>query len=569
MKLILGRPAYVLVLMFCLTLMALASCTPGADPISVTRAIATEEVPIADSGWCVGGPELLTPKDMDCYIGSADSGSMRWINGEAVFIFAEPGSVNDWAGAAVIFHRPTMSLLALDEFGDVDPQASTFTSRAGLTAFDELMADTVFMVGLRGQIQERYQTSSSGQPEIRLDVAWQDGETTIFLVAVAGLEADDDRFYCPSQAWTIGEETIVTEASCVPKDPAVPVRNYFFAPYTIKGREEQSVQVELDGVMSNVIQVSEGEVAEETAVYLAALEQVTNRTLLVRGETATGLENVEAQIADIVDSELVENFQAGNEKSLSLQYLFQNSNAYSVQPSESIDLNFLTPGDFQEACKKFREEYSDLGGIITLSGIGYNEEGSEALVYILKECGTAVRSAAFYMLAKTADGWQVTNTVETAADLPVLRPDFKYNNSASGCGDIFVYKSNSTMSEFITASVDVNAIALSSEPTTLALADYPEAIGARIAVYSDNVGRLGEFPYCNDVGPEAEPHSVWQAVSGSITISVSAEPPGESCVGEPYQTTILLEDVTFALEDETVNLPSLLFEDVQVGWCPG
>jgi hypothetical protein len=40
-------------------------------------------------------------------------------------------------------------------------------------------------------------------------------------------------------------------------------------------------------------------------------------------------------------------------------------------------------------------------------------------------------------------------------------------------------------------------------------------------------------------------------------------------VGDPYQTTVLLDQVTFVSGEETVTLPALAFEDVTAGWCAG
>lgn len=147
-------------------------------------------------------------------------------------------------------------------------------------------------------------------------------------------------------------------------------------------------------------------------------------------------------------------------------------------------------------------------------------------------------------------------------------PNLDYVNNENGCGDIFVYKPDANQSEYITTWVNASALDLSSEPTTFDLGTYLEVIHVTIDMYGDTVTNLGEFPYCNDVAPIAEPQAIWNAISGTVTISVSAV-PGQPCTSEPYQTTISLADVTFILNDETVYLPSLTYEDVTVGWCAG
>ena len=110
---------------------------------------------------------------------------------------------------------------------------------------------------------------------------------------------------------------------------------------------------------------------------------------------------------------------------------------------------------------------------------------------------------------------------------------------------------------------------LSAEPTTLQIADYPEGITVKIDLFGRRVYDLGEFPYCNDVGPEAEPQSVWLAESGTLTITVNGTVPEESCAGDGFQTTIRLENIVFRQGEDTVQLDEAAFEDVYVGWCAG
>jgi hypothetical protein len=144
-----------------------------------------------------------------------------------------------------------------------------------------------------------------------------------------------------------------------------------------------------------------------------------------------------------------------------------------------------------------------------------------------------------------------------------------YDSRLGGCGDLFIYRSNRNESEYITVYIDARAIELSTEEVTLDLAEHPEAIRIVIDVYPDSIRKLGENPYCNDVAPWAEPYSVWQAVSGFVTVSADSSPDIEPCQGEVYRVTVTLEDIVFTLEGETVELASLQFFEVPVGWCAG
>jgi len=572
-----SRPAHALALGLCLLAVMLTSCAPSGAP-SVTTSVRlspppTNQAPEATTvatGCVAGGPGVFTPEDVRCYLASDDSAPVQMIDKETVVLLADPQSIADWAGAAIIYHIPTLSMLVLDRFGDVDPQASIFSSRAGMAAINELANDPELMTGLKQQMQLKWQTTPSNEPEIRLGTAWQDGPTTIFLVSVAGLEATDDRFYCPSETWTIGNNTVEIVAECMAHESGMPVSHFFFAPQSIKGGSEQPVQVALDGVPSNVVLVREGGVSQETVVYRAVLQHLTNRPVIVRGETAPGFDDTADWLATAVAPAILQNYLESNKAPFSLLFLFHGSNAYFVHPSAAIARDYLLSSDPQTACEQFRSEYPGLGGVVTLSRIGYSDDGAQALVHVLHECGPGDLRAAYLTLARTGEAWQVTEETAAATALPTLTPEMDYVGRSSGCGDIFVYRSNRTRSEYVKIYIDAKALDLSIEPVTLDLAAHPEATGAWIDVYADSMVKLlGEQPYCNDVGPTSEPQSVWKAVSGTVTVTASAGAHAEPCAGEPYQATVLIEDAVFALGGETVRLPSLISDDVTVGWCPG
>ena len=297
------RPAHALALGLCLVAVMLTSCAPTGAPLVTTSvplsppANQAPEATTVATGCSVGGTGVFTPEDVRCYLANDDSGQVQVIDTETVVLLADPQSIADWAGAAIIYHIPTLSMLAMDRFGDIDPEASIFSSRAGMAALNELASAPELMAGLKQQMQLKWQTTPSNEPEIRLSTAWQDGPTTIFLVAVAGLEATDDRFYCPSETWTIGDNTVEIVADCMVHESGTPVSHFFFAPKSIKGGSEQPVQVALNDVPSNVVRVREGAVAQETIVYQAVLQHITNRPLIVRGETASGFDDPTSQLA--------------------------------------------------------------------------------------------------------------------------------------------------------------------------------------------------------------------------------------------------------------------------------
>ena len=406
--------AHPLALWLCLVAVMLASCAPSGALTPSPPANQPPEATTIVTGCSAGGPGVFTPEDVRCYLANENPAQVQNLDEETVIVLAEPQSIADWAGVAIIYHIPTLSTLALDRFGDIDPEASIFSSRAGMAALNELANDPELMAGLKQQMQLMWKTTPSNEPEVRLSTAWQDGPTTIFLVAVAGLAAVDDRFYCPSQTWTIGDSTTEIVADCIAHEEGTPVSHFFFMPQQIKGSSERPVQVALNGVPSNVVLVREGEVTQETTVYRSALQYLTNRPLVVRGETAPGFDDSADRLALAVDPAILQDYLAANKTPFSLLFLFQDSNAYFVQPSAAIARDYLPVGEPQPACEQFRSEYPRLGGVVTLSRIGTNDDGTQALVHLLYECGPADRSAAYLTLTRSGQAWQVTEEIAAA-----------------------------------------------------------------------------------------------------------------------------------------------------------
>ena len=296
-------PTHIILFWLFLAGALLAGCVPTST-LSGATAVPFQPPPAAEPpaaataipGCSAGGPGILTPDDVSCYLANAAPTQMQQINEETVILFGDPQSSEYWAGAAIIYHIPTHSTLVLDQFGDGDPQAGIINSRAGAAAFSDLTGDVALMAGMKQQIQSEWQTTSSNEPEIRLSAAWQDGPTTIFFVAVAGLEPEDGRFYCPGETWTIGDETIEIASDCMAHEAGSPVARFFFISQTIAGSDERPVQIALDGVPSNVIQVLERPAAQETLIYQAVLQQLTNRALIMRGEASPGSDGGSADL---------------------------------------------------------------------------------------------------------------------------------------------------------------------------------------------------------------------------------------------------------------------------------
>jgi hypothetical protein len=99
----------------------LVSCAP-TDTSTTTTAVL---------GCIEGGPGIFTPEDVRCYLDQTDPAQVQRIDEETVALLADPQSIADWTGAAIIYHIPTISTLVLDQFGDADPQPASSAAAPG------------------------------------------------------------------------------------------------------------------------------------------------------------------------------------------------------------------------------------------------------------------------------------------------------------------------------------------------------------------------------------------------------------------------------------------------------
>jgi hypothetical protein len=145
------------------------------------------------------------------------------------------------------------------------------------------------------------------------------------------------------------------------------------------------------------------------------------------------------------------------------------------------------------------------------------------------------------------------------------RPSMQYKQQASGCSDLFVYKSNESGTEYVLVELNRQIRPVSTQPTTFDIATTETGLRVEINTYS----RKPNMPrYCSDVLDGSDPSpEVWRAKSGRVTITVSEDNPAP---GMGYQTTVRINDVTFKSRDgEEVFLKEAVFENVTVGWYPG
>jgi hypothetical protein len=159
----------------------------------------------------------------------------------------------------------------------------------------------------------------------------------------------------------------------------------------------------------------------------------------------------------------------------------------------------------------------------------------------------------------------VAPTPVTEQDIPTL----EFTEDAEGCGEVFVYKSNAETTEYLTVWISGRTFGLSSTEMVFDLSESSENLWVLVDVYEDAIRSLGEFPYCNDTAPMAEPIAKWRAVRGSASVVLSTDPTEYNCSGEPYTATVVLRDLVLTEGTFELTLDDVQFENVTVGWCSG
>lgn len=107
-----------------------------------------------EPGCSEGGTGVYSPEDVQCHLARLDPGQVQHLDPDTALLLAAPGEADNWAGAAILYHFPSKSMLAFDEAGDPDPQTSRFSSRAGLAALSELAGDAGGMAAIKQQVQQ-------------------------------------------------------------------------------------------------------------------------------------------------------------------------------------------------------------------------------------------------------------------------------------------------------------------------------------------------------------------------------------------------------------------------------
>lgn len=158
--------------------------------------------------------------------------------------------------------------------------------------------------------------------------------------------------------------------------------------------------------------VERSRIIEEAAVYSALINEQIEIPFgyLMMGDLVivnrTYYEMVEDDAlragAPSVDTDTLEDFHAVNKESqiLDVPLSINKSYQYISQP--------ITADDWME----FGSKYPNAISITSLSGIGFNKELGQALVYMSSFCGDECGTANIYFLTREGDVWRVESMVK-------------------------------------------------------------------------------------------------------------------------------------------------------------
>lgn len=142
-------------------------------------------------------------------------------------------------------------------------------------------------------------------------------------------------------------------------------------------------------------------------------------------------------------------------------------------------------------------------------------------------------------------------------------PQNAFTGLGAGCSNLIAYRSSADATQFAVVNVDRALLGLAVGATrTVDLGTEPDGVEVSVDVYGSPVE--GAMPYCKGDG-EPPVHTRWLAEAGTMTITLRAEPDAST-----YRASIRLERVHFVGPEGgfAVVVPSIVIDDVRVGWSP-
>lgn len=105
----------------------------------------------------------------------------------------------------------------------------------------------------------------------------------------------------------------------------------------------------------------------------------------------------------------IESYKERNKEPLRLKGFANAKVKYSLMKDDEWEELFEK--DILSGWKSFRQRYPDAVGVVRLSRVGFNPEGTQALVLLLYGCGEVCGEGTFILLTKAEAGWRIEQSV--------------------------------------------------------------------------------------------------------------------------------------------------------------
>ena len=162
--------------------------------------------------------------------------------------------------------------------------------------------------------------------------------------------------------------------------------------------------------------------AQEYAVYSALLDEITQSPndgkvvrLLVVNDRTEGRRKMcwpeevakfQKGIAADELKPLLADLLTKNDKACSLTKQFKLSRRYVLLNEEAVSVIFKGR-DYEERWHEFYRKYPNSSGFITFSRVGFNKEGTRAIIYRETGCGSLCAYGGYILLNKEKGVWRV------------------------------------------------------------------------------------------------------------------------------------------------------------------
>jgi hypothetical protein len=120
------------------------------------------------------------------------------------------------------------------------------------------------------------------------------------------------------------------------------------------------------------------------------------------------LDNLRQNMAPDLQAETLADFVAKNERSYRIENHFSLDVPVVLISNQAVDEFFAA----QDGWERFYEQYPNSQGMMTVSRVGFNPSGQQALVYVGNQADLLAGEGNYVLLSKEGDQWKVTKTFQ-------------------------------------------------------------------------------------------------------------------------------------------------------------